>query len=423
MKRREFMGCVAVGSGAAFAGTGCRDSKSKGSSPGEMSLSHKEGWPYVSGILDPRIDVSLDRIGWNLGRVSERVHVPVLAVIKAEAYGHGLIEVGRYLEARQVHGLMVGKLTEAHRLREADVRCPVFNYGPFAAEDAAAVVDSDIVQSVYTADVRALQEAASKSGKEAAVNVHIDTGMNRAGVSVDKALDYLEMVAGLPSVRIKGVSTTFTEEPEFDKEQLRRFVEICSKAREKGIEYGLRHAASSAGLFYGPEFHLDMVRPGIALYGYYPNAATRSKDALGLKPALRLVGRITCVRDLEAGESLSYLRAIRAESPMRVATVGVGYSDGYPPGLGGHGSAIIHGRPYPLLSAVNSNQLMVDLRNDSSIGLGDEVVLVDDRKGSGVTADALAEVGEISDYKILIGLNPLLKRTYSDDGGGVAHER
>jgi alanine racemase len=416
MKRREFMGCVTVGGGAALAAAGCRNSKERDAEPENTPISQKEVGPRVSGSLDPRIDVSLDRIGWNLARVNEKVNVPVLAVIKAEAYGHGLVEVGRYLEARRVHGLMVGKLAEAHRLREAGIRCPVFNYGPFSAEDAAVVVESDIVQSIYTADVRRLQEAASKSGRPAAVNVHIDTGMNRAGVSVDKALDYLEMVAGLSTVKIRGVSTTFTEEPEFDKEQLRRFVGICSKARERGIEYGLRHAASSAGLFYESEYHLDMVRPGIALYGYYPNAATRSKDALSLKPALRLVGRITCLRDLKAGESLSYLRAIKAERPMRVATVGVGYSDGYPPGLGGHSSAIIRGRPYPLLSAVNSNQLMIDLKNDSSVALGDEVVLVDDRKGSGVAADALAELGGISDYKILIGLNPLLKRTYSDGG-------
>ncbi len=364
----------------------------------------------IYGSRDPFVEVDLDAIGWNLSRIRKIAKVPVLAVVKANAYGHGLVSVAKYLEGQGATGLMVGKLSEALALREAGIRRPVFNFGPFGSDDARAVAEHDIVQSVFTDDVRAISVRASESATSAAVNIHIDSGMNRAGIPVDKALAFLGMVAGLPNIKIKGVSTTFTEEPEFDGEQLQRFLEVCEAARRKGIDCGLRHAASSAGLFSGRAFHLDMVRPGIALYGYYPNARTRKADALDLKPALRFLGRITFIRDIAAGETISYVRAYRAEKAMRVATVSAGYSDGYPPVLGGAGAVIIRDKRFPVLPAVTSNHIMVDLRNDSSIRVGDEVVLVDNRRDSGVSADALAEAGGISDYKILIGLNPLLPR-------------
>ncbi len=412
MRRREFVGWAALGGGAALAATGCRDPRDREDMPATIPKTHAGPASVPFGSLDPRIEVDLDRIGRNLERVRERAKVPVLAVVKANAYGHGLIEVGRFLAARNVHGLMVGKLAEALTLRTAGVRCPVFNFGPFGGDDAADVLEGGIVQSVFTDEVRTLHEAGLKSGRRAPVNVHIDTGMNRAGVPVEKASAFLETAAALPGIEIKGTSTTFTEDPEFDREQLRRFLDVCDTVRRKGIDIGLRHAASSAGLFSGPGFHLDMVRPGIALYGYYPNAATRRDDALGLRPALRLVGRITFIRELRAGESLSYLRSFKAAEPMRIATVGIGYSDGYPPALGGKGLTFVGGRSFPLLPAVTSNHVMVDLKNDGSVKVGDEAVLIEAERGSGVAADALAELGAISDYKILIGLNPALPRKY-----------
>jgi alanine racemase len=413
VKRRQFLECAAIGGGAVIPAAGCRDS-TEGRTGVEKGGEIQAG-PNISGHgnSDPRVEVDLDHIGWNLDRVRERARVPVLAVVKANAYGHGLVEVGKYLEGRGAAGLMVGKLAEALSLRTAGVRRPIFNFGPFGGEDAAAVLEAEIVQSVFTDDVRSLHEAAVRAGRRASVNVHVDTGMNRAGVPFEEAPAFLETVAGFSGVAIKGISTTFTEDPEFDGEQLRRFLDVCDTAGKKGIEVGLRHAASSAGVFYRPEFHLDMVRPGIALYGYYPNAATREENALALKPALRFVGRVTSLRDLKAGESLSYLRAFRAAEPMRVATVGVGYSDGYSPALGGRGFALVGEKSFPVLPTVTSNHIMVDVKNDGSVKVGDEIVLVDDRRGSGVAADALAELGGISDYKILIGLNPDLPRTHA----------
>lgn len=333
-----------------------------------------------------------------------------MGVVKANAYGHGLVEIARALETAGADSLMVGKFREAMALREAGVHCPILNFGPLAREDCAEIVERNISQSVYTEDIVYLQEAAAKLGKKASVHIDIDTGMARTGVHLALALPLIEKIASLPNIKISGVCTTLTEDPEFDKEQLGRFLELCSAASARGISLGSRHAASSAGVFYSPEFYLDMIRPGITLYGYYPNGRARKEDALDLKPVLRLSARVVFIKDLVPGESLSYLRACKATRKMRVAAVGIGYSDGYPFLFGGKVRALIGKKKFPVLNAVTANHIMVDLGSDREVRIGDEVRLIDPDKGNGMTADALAEQSGVPDYKILIGLNPLLPR-------------
>lgn len=362
------------------------------------------------GFGDPWIELNLDHLRWNFEQLRKRVGVPIMAVVKANAYGHGLVEIGRALEKAGAHSLMVGKFSEAVTLREAGIRCPILNFGPLARENCGEIVSRHISQAVYTEDVAFLQEAAAKQKKKASVHVDIDTGMARTGVSFDRALPLIETIASLPNIRIEGVCTTLTEDPEFDREQLRRFLDVCAGARARGISLGLSHAASSAAVFYSSDFYLDMIRPGITLYGYYPNAGTRRDDALSLKPVLRLSAKVTFIKDLSPGESFSYLRAYRASRPMRVATVGIGYSDGYPFLFGGKVRALIGKKSFPVLEAVTSNHLMVDLGDDREVRVGDVVRLIDPDKALGIAADALAEQSGVPDYKILIGLNPLLPR-------------
>ncbi len=249
-------------------------------------------------------------------------------------------------------------------------------------------------------------------GATAGIDIHVDTGLNRAGVPAGEALPLIVRAASLRRLRIEGISTALTEDPDFDLEQLRDLRRGLRAAGDKGIDCGPRHAASSGALFGRDDFFLDMVRPGIALYGYYPNARTRLEDSLGLEPALRLEASVTFVRDVVPGESLSYLRAIRVDRPTRVATVGVGYSDGYPHLLGGKGIVLIGGRAFPVLPAVTSNHVMIDLGDDRTVCVGDEVVLIDNKRGSEAAADALAATSGGSDYKFLIGLGPQLPRAF-----------
>ncbi|MDH4197375.1 MAG: alanine racemase [Candidatus Aminicenantes bacterium] len=427
MKRREFLDRVKFGLAAAAMPLGrgrspegvlsaCSEEASPSADPSSLSPSANVASAPVSGSRDPRIEVDLTALGWNLARVRDRAKVPVMAVVKGNAYGHGLVEVAKFLERQGAEALMAGKLDEAVRLKDNGLRRPVFNFGPCGPADATEIVGRGICQSVSSEEARSLAEAAAKAGRVAEVDIHVDTGLNRAGVPYSRAIPLIETIASLKTLRIKGISTALTEDPEFDAEQLRRFLEVCDAAKRRGITLGIRHVASSAALFEGAEFFLDMVRPGITLYGYYPNARTRKEDALGLKPVLKLKASVTFVNDLAAGETLSYLRAYKADTPMRVATLGIGYSDGYPVALGGTGVVVINGRKYPVLPAVTANHTMVNLGNDASVKVGDEAILIDDRRSSGVAADALSELCGVGDYKILIGLNPLVSRHYRSAG-------
>lgn len=366
----------------------------------------------VSGHGDPRIEVNLGHIAWNLEKLKQRVKVPVMGVVKANAYGHGLVGVSKALEAGGVEALMVGKLQEAVTLRDAGVACPILNFGPFDRRDGREIINQSVSQSVFTEEVVHLEEAAAGAGRMASVHIDIDTGMGRTGVLPDRALPLIEKISSLPHIKIDGVCTTLTEDPEFDKEQLRLFLGICSAAKRKGISLGRRHAASSAAVFHTADFYLDMIRPGITLYGYYPNTRTRKGDTLNLRPALKLSAKVIFIKDLSPGETLSYLRVFKAGKRMRAATLGIGYSDGYPYLFGGKVSVRIGEKTFPVLEAVTANHVMVDLDDDREVRIGDEATLIDGERSSGLTADALAERSGVPDYKILIGLNPLTQRTY-----------
>lgn len=382
------------------------------------SLAAEARWSQTTtGHMDPWIEVDLKAIAQNFGKLKELVKVPIMAVVKANAYGHGLVEVSGALEKAGAEWLMVGKLEEALALRESGITCPVLNFGPFNRLDADEIIARKISQCVFTEEAMYLDEAAAKRNQTGSVHVDIDTGMGRTGVAAGAALPLLKRIAGLTHLKVAGICTTLTEDPQFDREQLREFRRVVEAARAAGISTGLRHAASSAGILDSSELYLDMVRPGITLYGYYPNARTRAEDALKLKPALKLSARVIFIKDVVPGESLSYLRAIRPQKKTRVTTVGIGYSDGYPPQLGGRVSALIKGKAYPVLEAVTANHLMIDLGDNQDVEIGNEVTLIDSDRSSGLAADALSEKSGVSDYRILIGLNPLIPRVYSRKQG------
>jgi alanine racemase len=230
------------------------------------------------------------------------------------------------------------------------------------------------------------------------------------GIPYYQAEKYIEKVASLERIHIQGVSTTLTEDPAFDKVQIERFLSICQKSAQKGIATGLKHAYSSAGIFTaGPSF-LDMVRPGILLYGYYPNQKTQNEDRLSLKPVLQLKSRVAAVKILRTGDSVSYHRAYTAKKREKMAVIPVGYSDGYPTHAVGKGWVLIKGQKYPLIGDITANHLEVILTLDSPVSVGDEVCLLGSQAPHAITAGLLAEWESLSTYKILLRLNPLLPR-------------
>ncbi|OQX51825.1 MAG: alanine racemase [Candidatus Aminicenantes bacterium 4484_214] len=366
--------------------------------------------PLRSSVYDPWIELDLDALSWNLDKIRHLTKVQIMAVIKANAYGHGLVEVARALEKKKVAALMAGKLQEALILREEGIVAPIFNFGPFGKEDVADIIRYQIQQCVYTPEVEALSKAARQRYQQAAIHVHIDTGMGRAGVPFPEALSYLEKVSSLEGIQIAGISTTLTEDPEFDRLQLKRFLEVCRQAEEKGISIGLKHVASSSGILTLPESHLDLVRPGIMLYGYYPSTATQLEDRLQLRPVLHLKCRVYMVKTLSPGDSVSYHRAYTASKKEKIALLPLGYSDGYPPNTSEKSAVLIRGKRFPLIVSPTANHLEVLLGENSEVRAGDEAVLIGPQKQAHISAFELGQWSNQSVYKVLINLNPLLPR-------------
>ena len=363
---------------------------------------------------DTWIELNLPNMAWNLKKIKQHIRVPVMAVIKANAYGHGLLEVGRFLDKSGIDALMVCKLSEAIQLRESGVKCPILNFGPLYTEDADLLAKHGISQSIFTDDVQILSQKAQKAGKKIKVHIHIDTGMGRMGIPHHKTKAYIEKVAALDGIVIKGISTTLTEDPEFDKVQMKRFLSLCQKSEKKGIRTGLKHAYSSAGIFTAGPSYLDMVRPGILLYGYYPNKKTQMEDRLSLKPVLQLKSRVAAVKILRPGDSVSYHRAYTAKTKEKMAVIPVGYSDGYPLRIVGKGWVLIKGQKYPLIGDITANHLEIKLDLDSPISVGDEAILLGSQGQEEIRANHLSEWEGISTYKILLRLNPLLPRIICD---------
>jgi alanine racemase len=356
------------------------------------------------------IELNLQNMAWNLDKIRQHVGVPVMAVIKANGYGHGLLEVGKFLDSAGIDALMVCKLSEAIRLRESGVKCPLLNFGPLYPEDADLLMKHGISQSVFTSGVEIISQRAQKAGRKISVHIHIDTGMGRMGIPYTEAEMYMEKAAALPGIHIQGVSTTLTEDPEFDKVQLERFLSLCRRWEKKGIPTGRKHAYSSAGLFKAGLSFLDMVRPGILLYGYYPNQKTQKEDRFSLKPVLQLKSRVAAVKILRPGDSVSYHRAYTAKNEEKIAVIPVGYSDGYPLYAVGKGWVLIKGKKCPLIGDITANHLEVRLSLDSPIQVGDEVCLLGTQGSHTLPADLLARWGSVSTYKLLLRLNPLLPR-------------
>jgi alanine racemase len=366
------------------------------------------------GSCDPWLEISLKNIEFNLGQLRKKIlGRPILAVVKCNAYGHGLEAVGKFLEGLPVYGLAVGRLNEAIILRKAGIKCPILNFGPFSRADAETIVRGKISQSVYTGAVSSLNEWARKLGIRAGVHIKIDTGLGRVGIPHPEACAYIRSVARLKNVKIEGVFQTFSEDKEFDLIQLRRFVEVTDRARQEGIAIGFRHASSSAGIFsYSESFYLDMVRPGISIYGLYPTHEEYRLKRLELRPALTLKTRVAFVKKLNPGDFISYHRKFVAKRAEFVATASLGYPDGVPMNLADHAFGLVRGKKFPMFCDLTANHGYLRTNGGPEIRIGDEIVIIGKQGNQEITIEDLSRAVGLSDYKILMCLNPNLKRVY-----------
>lgn len=387
----------------------------------EVSIHMQNNLFYSENVLTrdeisgPWVEVDLDCIAHNFRQIKAIAgDRPLMPVIKGNAYGHGLAAVGLFLEKIGAAGLCVGKLEEALLLRQAGVGCPILNFGPYSKKEAEYVVAHDITQSVFNEAVAYLDAAAAKLGKRAMVHLKLDTGLGRVGVPHEDALGYLGYLTRLLHVQIKGVFTSLSEDGSLDRLQMERFHAVHRAASEAGIVLGVRHIASSAGLLVYPEAHLDMVRPGISTFGYYPSTDEFRQRKIDLQPALSLKTRVSNVRKLRPGDSVGYHQAYVAAGEHLLVTGAIGYPDGFPPQLAGGGEVLIQGRRHPLVMAATANHIYIKAGIDEPIRLGDEIVIIGRQEDEQISCEDLAKLSGLSEYKLLASINPLVPRYYHE---------
>ena len=338
-----------------------------------------------------------------------------LAVIKANAYGHGIVEVGRYLEqSGLVDMFAVAIPEEGARLRNHGVTLPILILGVTDPDHIPGVVAKDLTSAVFTADqVRKFERWAKSADKIAHVHVKLDTGMHRIGVTDDAMLDeLLDAFDACPHVSMDGVFTHFAKsesDPEFTHLQARRFDAFVAKIRARGY-HPIVHAANSGATLDFPELQYDMVRFGISLYGYHPDA--RRSEGSGLMPVMSLITYISNLKTVPAGEGISYGHRFVTSRPTRVATLPIGYGDGYKRCLTGKTDVLIGGVRCPQIGTICMDQMMVDVSEVPGVAVGDEAVLIGRQGAEKITADDLANRADTISYEILLSVSDRVPRVY-----------
>ena len=362
-----------------------------------------------------RIDVDLDAISHNLQAIAGHVRVPVMGIVKANAYGHGLVPVARHLVAQGVDQLGVAFVEEGIALRQAGIRGPILVMGGIFGPQVAQFLEHDLEITVSSLDkLRQVEAAAQSAGRKAVVHLKVDTGMERIGVHSESAGALIEAAVASTWCTIKGVYSHLacSDDPQSPMThlQLERFLEACAHFERIGAPMPIRHLANSGGVLHFPETWLDMVRPGIILYGVSPGDSAR--PPIELRPALSLVSQVVYFKVVKAGHSVSYGATWTAQHDTRVVTVPIGYGDGYSRGLSSRGEVLIRGQRHPIVGRVCMDQFMVDLGAQGSAWNEDEVVLIGHQGGNTITCQDVADWAGTIPYEILVGLNERIPREY-----------
>lgn len=366
-----------------------------------------------------RIRVDLDALSHNLRALRAQAGVPVMGIVKANAYGHGLVPVARHLQAQGVEQLGVAFLEEGVALRQAGVHLPILVMGGIFGPQAAALIAHDLEITVSSLDkLRQVEAAAEALGRPATVHLKIDTGMERIGVHSYHAGPFIEAAVASRWCRVKGVYSHLAcaDEPDspMTAQQLERFLEACAHFERIGAPMPLRHLANSGGVLHFPATHLDMVRPGIALYGVLPDPASRATVAL--RPVLSLVSQVVYFKVVPAGQPVSYGATWAPATDTRLVTVPIGYGDGFPRALSSRGEVLVRGQRHPIVGRICMDQFMVDIGPAGTAYNEDEVVLIGHQGGQAIRCEDVAQAAGTIPYEILVGLNGRIPREYR---GGV----
>lgn len=369
--------------------------------------------------------VDLSAILYNMEQMHSHIapETMMMGVIKTDGYGHGAIQIGRELEKLPyVFGYAVATAEEALALRQGGLQKPILILGYTFPYSYEALIAQEIRPAVFREDtLEELSACAKRLGKKAKVHIKVDTGMSRVGIRPDEeGLSFLQKACRLPGIEIEGIFTHFARADEKDKTSARtQLSAFCSfvEAAEKltGIVIPIKHCSNSAGILELPEANLSLVRAGITLYGLSPSEEV-PKEILTLRPALSLKSHLVYVKEVEAGTPVSYGGTFVTEKRTRIATIPVGYGDGYPRSLSGKGHVLIRGRRAPILGRVCMDQFMVDVTDIPEAKEGDEVTLIGKDGGEELSMEELGALSGRFNYELACDLGKRIPRIYYKDG-------
>ena len=363
-------------------------------------------------------EIDLDAIAANTRAIKRTVgvHTEIIAIVKANAYGHGEVPVARTVLRHGATRLAVHRTIDGVRLREAGIEAPVLILGYTPPSGIDLVLDYDLTPTAI--DRSFVERLSETTADPIAIHVKVDTCMSRYGLFPEEVVGFLRRVASLSNVTVQGLFSHFSTADEADRgpmlEQWQTFQAVLRDVEDAGFEIPLRHICNSAGVLSLPDAHLDAVRPGILLYGQHPSAECRAPFAL--QPALTLKSVVVRVRTLPAGSAIGYGRTFITDAPMRAALVPIGYGDGYHRLISNRGAVLIHGQRAPIRGRVSMDQIVVDVSDIDDVQLGDEVVVVGRQGDTEITTEEVAQWAETINYEVLTALHPQVVRTYRLEG-------
>lgn len=368
--------------------------------------------------------VSLDAVAHNFREMRKNIaeDTKVIAVVKADAYGHGAVQIARLVEEYDyIWGFATATEEEAIELRRAGIEKPILVLGIVFEEYYPELIRYDIRPAVCEADsAEKLSKEALRQGKTVHIHLALDTGMTRIGFAdVPKSVETIKQIQMLPNLEIEGIFTHFARADEYDRSpalvQLERYLDFLKLLEEAGIKIPLLHCSNSAGIIRIPEANLSMVRAGITIYGIYPSGEVE-RDKIKLETAMEIKSHISYLKDVSPGTAISYGGTFVATKPMKVATIPVGYADGYPRQLSGKGWVLIHGQKAPILGRVCMDQFMVDVTDIPDTRSGDEVTLIGRDGNEVITAEEFGELSGRFSYEFICCISKRVPRVYIKDG-------
>ena len=365
------------------------------------------------------LTIDLDRISANFKAIQAKAGVPVMAIVKADAYGHGAVQVARQLQDSCCF-FGVSSMLEALELRNAGIKTPILILGQIPPKAFSVAIREGIRPTIFRyEDAVSLSETAVELGVDAPFHFAVDTGMSRIGFQATEAdADICAQIAALPGLVPEGLFSHFATADCADltksRQQAERFEAFDKMLRDRGVNVAIRHMDNSAGIMNFSK-HYGLVRAGIVTYGMYPSSEVNPGD-LPLKPALSWSSRVTCVKTLEAGREISYGGTYVTEKSTVVATIPVGYADGYRRSLSGKFYVLIHGKKAPILGRICMDQMMVDVTDIPDTQVGDKVVLVGTDGAETITMEEISAAADTFNYEFVCGISRRVPRYYCRDG-------